>query len=524
MTIKRLILMVLTLVAIAIAGFSLFNSWQEPQFQSSLELYQTNIALQAAQWQPPKDDSGNLKPVSEAILGEKPLEAATKQYQDVREAAETNLEKTKNQLAKLESQPITTPTIPKPDPEFPPATNASRKAQQKQLQQSRNQQQKFIAELDLRLGILEAQQQQSQTAIKTWAQLPQLNIDLKLKETAAVLTGLWSDPPRLLPNAQQLIQENLEGWFSSTALTQLYQLQQRQEALSTLETAKQAAASQALVKLAIIGTIPTLTALIGMGVLIFLIGQRLIKGKAALFAQNGDRSWTTPWDVETILQVLVVGFFLFGQLVVPIFLSLLPISRPVDNVKIQAVYILVSYLLLSSGALSVLYFSLKPFLPLESDWFRFRLQDKWFLWGLGGYCAALPIVVVVSLINQQVWQGQGGSNALLQLVLESQDTVALSIFFFTAAIAAPLFEEVLFRGFLLPSLTRYFSVWGAIFVSALLFAIAHLSLSEILPLSALGVVLGVVYTRSRNLLAPMLVHSLWNSGTLLSLFLLGSNK
>jgi uncharacterized protein len=522
MTVKRLILMVLTVVAIATAGFSLFDSWRQPQFQSRLELYQTNIALQATQWEPPKDDSGNLKPAREAILGDKPLEAATNQYQDVREAAETNLEKTKNQLAKLQSQPITTPTIPKP--EIPPATNTNREVQQKQLQQSQNQQQKFIAELDLRLGILQAQQQQSQTAIKTWAQLPESNIDLKLKETAAVLTGLWSDSPRLLPNAQQLIQENLEGWFSSTALTQLYQLQQRQEALSTLEAAKQASAYQALVKLAIIATIPTLTALIGMGLLIFLIGQRLIKGKAALLAQNGDRLWTTPWDVETILQVLVVGFFLLGQLVVPILLSLLPISRPVDNVKIQAFYVLVTYLLLSSGALSVLYFSLKPFLPLESDWFRFRLQDKWFLWGLGGYCVALPIVVVVSLINQQLWQGQGGSNPLLQLALESQDTTALSIFFFTAAIAAPLFEEVLFRGFLLPSLTRYFSVWGAIFVSALLFAIAHLSLSEILPLSALGVVLGVVYTRSRNLLAPMLLHSLWNSGTLLSLFLLGSNK
>lgn len=145
------------------------------------------------------------------------------------------------------------------------------------------------------------------------------------------------------------------------------------------------------------------------------------------------------------------------------------------------------------------------------------------MWGLGGYCTALPIVVVVSLINQQLWQGQGGSNPLLQLALESQDGVALGIFFSTAAIAAPFFEEILFRGFLLPSLTRYLPVWGSILVSSLLFAIAHLSLSEILPLTALGIVLGVVYTRSRNLLAPMLLHSLWNSGTLLSLFTLGSN-
>ncbi|WP_052128482.1 CPBP family intramembrane glutamic endopeptidase [Neosynechococcus sphagnicola] len=35
-------------------------------------------------------------------------------------------------------------------------------------------------------------------------------------------------------------------------------------------------------------------------------------------------------------------------------------------------------------------------------------------------------------------------------------------------------------------------------------------------------VLGFVYTRSRNLLFPILIHGLWNSGTLLTLFILGS--
>ncbi len=51
---------------------------------------------------------------------------------------------------------------------------------------------------------------------------------------------------------------------------------------------------------------------------------------------------------------------------------------------------------------------------------------------------------------------------------------------------------------------------------------AHQNLSEVLPLTVLGCVLGFVYTRSKNLLSSMLVHSLWNGGTLLSLFLLGS--
>jgi uncharacterized protein len=524
MTIKRLILVfIMTPIAVLLAVSSLFGSWQEPQFQSRLELYQTNIALQAQAWQSEDSSDDSLQTVREAILGEQPLESATKQYQEARQSVQTNLEKVNNKLAQLRSQSEITPTPPKPLPNVPPS-KTSQEGQLKQLQQSLKEQQKLLSELDLRLGILQAQQGQTDAALKTWSELQQRpEINPEFGQTAAVLSGLWSNPPRLLPNAQQPIQKNLEGWFGSTALVKLYQLQQRQEAVAAVKAAQQEASAQAVIKLAVIATIPTLAALTGLILLIFLFAQRLLKGKASLLSQNADLPWSTPWDVETVLQVFIFGFFFMGQLFVPILLSQFQFLRSADNVRIQAFSVLVSYLLVASGALSVLYFSLKRFFPLPEFWFRFRFQDSWFLWGLGGYCAALPIVVVVSLINQQLWQGQGGSNPLLQLALESRDSIALGIFFCTAAIAAPFFEELLFRGFLLPSLTRYLPVWASILASSLLFAIAHLSLSEILPLTALGIVLGVVYTRSRNLLAPMLLHSLWNSGTLLSLFILGSN-
>lgn len=521
MTIKRLILFfVLTPIAVLLSVSSLFGSLQEPQFQTTLELYQTNIALQAQTWVPEDISEENSSAIKAAIVGDKPLETATQQYQHVRESVQTNWDKLQNQLA--QPQPI--PLPPKPLGAEPPQTQASPQDKQEKLQRSLQQLQKLRADLDLRLGILQAQQGQTDTAIQTWEELQQPWEVNPVKETAAVLTGLWVTPPQVLPNAQQLINQNLDGWFRSTALIQLYQLQQRQAALLELSAKEQEAATQALAKLAVIGTIPTVTALIGLILLVFLIGQRLLKGKAALLARNADLSWSTPWSGETILQVFVVGFFFMGQIFVPLLLSLLPIERPITNVRFQAWSVLVSYMMVASGALLVLYLSIKRFLPLPDHWFRFRLQDRWFLWGFGGYCAALPIVVLVSLINQQLWQGQGGSNPLLQLALDSQDTMALGLFFLTAAIAAPIFEELLFRGFLLPSLTRYVPVWSAIIFSSLLFAIAHLSLSEILPLTALGVVLGIVYTRSRNLLAPMLLHSLWNSGTLLSLFILGSSN
>jgi membrane protease YdiL (CAAX protease family) len=174
--------------------------------------------------------------------------------------------------------------------------------------------------------------------------------------------------------------------------------------------------------------------------------------------------------------------------------------------------------------LGVLYLSIKSYLPLPPDWFEFNWRSNWPLWGIGGYLVATPIVIVVSVLNERIWQGQGGSNPILQIVLEGKDPIAPWLFFLTAAVAAPLFEECLFRGFLLPSLTRYVPVWAAIGLSGLLFGVAHLSMSEIIPLTTLGIILGVVYTRTRNLLASMLLHSLWNSSTLVSLFILGSSN
>ena len=543
MTIKRLILVVLTIFAIAKVSLSLVESWGQPQIQSRLELYQTNLLLHAAEWQ------GNITNVAtsqeaipdvtaarNALIGTEPLKTAQKQYEEARQSAEITQSKIAAKLQELSSQEVAmSRDVAKEPLQFSPiAESPSSNPQRQQLQQSFSQVEQLIDELDLRLGILQAQQGETAAAVKTWSTLsnqssvntadPASVSEASLVQTAQVLVGLWSEPPRLLPDAESQIQKNLDSWFRYRALSQLYQLQQRQDALLSIQAQEQEIAEQAVWKLALIGGIPGFGGLLGVGLFVFLVAQRLLQGKRSILATNGDVPWETPWDWEIIWQVLILGFFFVGQLLLPVLFGLLGFNPANFTVRMKAFYVLLSYLLLASGGLLVLYLSIKPFLPVSEDWFRFKLRSNWILWGLGGYLVALPVVIVVSLINQRLWQGQGGSNPILPLALEGRDSVALLIFFLTACVAAPVFEEIIFRGFLLPSLTRYVPVWGAILASSLLFAIAHLSLSEVLPLLALGMALGVVYTRSRNLLASMLLHGLWNAGTLLSLFVLGSGS
>jgi len=540
MTIKRLILVVLTIFAIAKVSLSLVESWGQPQIQSRLELYQTSLLLHASEWQgkdtnaaTPQESTTDLTTARNALIGAEPLKAAQKQYQEARQSAQTTQSTIAAQLKELSSQQVAiAPDVAKPEPPLSPIADSPASAQKRQqLQRSFSQVEKLIDELDLRLGILQAQQGETDAAITTWTQFINQETrdvvsasDASLVQTANVLMGLWTDPARLLPNAEPLIQKNLDSWFRYRALSQLYQLQQRQDALLSLASQEQEIAEQSMLKLAIIGGIPAFGGILGVALLLFLLAQRLLQGKRSLLSINSDVAWETPWDWEIVWQVLILGFFFVGQLLLPVLFGLLGVNPANFTVRMKAFYVLLSYLLLASGGLLVLYFSIKPFLPLPENWFRFKLQSNWVVWGLGGYLVALPLVILVSLINQQLWQGQGGSNPILPLALEGQDSVALLIFFLTASLAAPVFEEIIFRGFLLPSLTRYLPVWGAIVASSLLFAIAHLSLSEVLPLATLGIVLAVVYTRSRNLLAPMLLHSLWNSGTLLSLFVLGSGS
>ena len=114
----------------------------------------------------------------------------------------------------------------------------------------------------------------------------------------------------------------------------------------------------------------------------------------------------------------------------------------------------------------------------------------------------------------------GGSNPLLELVLGSRDPLALALLAFTAVVLAPLFEETIFRGALLPVLARRFGALPGVLLSGLLFGMAHISVGELAPLTVLGIGLGVLRMDSGRLLPSVLMHGTWNAVTFLNLLLL----
>lgn len=522
MSLKRILLTLLTFFSLIPFLLTLLGSLNQPQIQANLQIYQTDFILQASEFDfnelSRENYPADLSELRSALLGQSPYKIAQDQYLEAQKLANKNLANLQSQLKALPVESLI--AIEEQEPE-------------NKLKKEIARERKFIDKLTLKLGILQIENKNFQDAITNWDSLmvasQESGIAPNIQETATVLKELWGNPSQVLPNAEAQIDKNLPGWFRYRALQQLYQVQNRQDALLNLEDEEKKLAKAALIKLVTLNAIPVFGGILGFILIIFLLVQLLLKRKQSILAHNSSKSWQTPWNGEIIWQVLIVGFLFWGQFLVillPVILAILGGLLQVDFINLglrsKAVYVLFNYLFLAIGGLSVLYFSIKPFFPLDKDWFRFNWLSNWSIWGLGGYLVALPLVLIVSLINQQLWNGQGGSNPLLFLALEAQDYVVLAIFFFTASIAAPIYEEVLFRGFLLPSLTRYLPVWSAILISSFVFALAHGNVSEVIPLVTLGIILGVTYTRSRNLLSSMLIHSLWNGGTLLSLFVLGS--
>ena len=429
MIVKRLVLGFLTLLAIARVLLSLTGSFSEPQIQGRLELYQTNLVLYASQLklEPENED---LNKVITSALGEEPTVTALEKYQQNREEAaiaKTNFKTQLNQLPEiitLDNQ-IDISLVESPETK----NNFSPQAQQLQKQIAEINQ--FIDEIDLKQGILLAKQEKITEALAIWQQLIERldEPDDQYYQTAIVLTNLWQESPEVTDNSQAIIEDNLDSWFRDQSLEQLYQVSNNETKLALLQEQEQLAATNAFFKLALISGIPVLGGFSGIILLIFLVVQLFLKKENSILATNSNKTWNTPWDGEITWQVLIVGFFFVGQFVLPLFLGVLGFNVAAASLRVKALYILFTYVLMAIAGIGVLYYSIKSYLPLPEEWFKVKLFDNWIFWGFGGYLLAIPAVLLVSLINQQIWQGQGGSNPLLYLALQAQDKVALLIFF-----------------------------------------------------------------------------------------------
>ena len=86
-----------------------------------------------------------------------------------------------------------------------------------------------------------------------------------------------------------------------------------------------------------------------------------------------------------------------------------------------------------------------------------------------------------------------------------------------AVIAAPVVEEILFRGIVLRSMRKFTPVWAAILISSVLFGVYHLNIVR-LPMPPSRVLPQESFTRRKEPAVSILVHFANNLITMLQGF------
>lgn len=98
--------------------------------------------------------------------------------------------------------------------------------------------------------------------------------------------------------------------------------------------------------------------------------------------------------------------------------------------------------------------------------------------------------------------------------LNTGDFKVRAAFLFFAVVLAPLAEEGLFRGILLPLLTRRTGPLAGMALTALGFAALHADLGTFVALAIFSVALSMAYIRTGTIWVPIAMHALFNAANL----------
>lgn len=130
------------------------------------------------------------------------------------------------------------------------------------------------------------------------------------------------------------------------------------------------------------------------------------------------------------------------------------------------------------------------------------------------YLQLMPVILLGEVFMWMIEEG------IMELMPPAEDKFAILkdlilqhpyLAFLTIGVAAPLLEEMLFRGIILKFLLKKYAPWKAIVLSAVIFGAFHLNIWQFVGAFLIGIYMGYLYWRTGSLFYPVLLHFLNNS-------------
>lgn len=142
------------------------------------------------------------------------------------------------------------------------------------------------------------------------------------------------------------------------------------------------------------------------------------------------------------------------------------------------------------------------------------------------YLGMWPVLLAVIPAYHALLRGLGFSidwqDAMVMLTADHSSPAVMAALLVMALVMAPVSEELLFRGILLPVLRRRIGVWPAVILSSLVFAALHQHTPSLAGLFIVSVACSLAAIVSGSVVTAIWLHVLFNAGnTLLALTLTG---
>lgn len=137
-----------------------------------------------------------------------------------------------------------------------------------------------------------------------------------------------------------------------------------------------------------------------------------------------------------------------------------------------------------------------------------------FALGLVAYLAAMPLIWFYSVWYQALLHAVGIDPTLQDVAaaLTDRQPWAMRLYLTVLGVAvAPLAEELVFRGVLLPAVARLTGVVPAVLIVSALFAGVHMHVPTLVPLFGIGVALSLAYLYTGSLVTAVVMHGVFNA-------------
>ena len=220
---------------------------------------------------------------------------------------------------------------------------------------------------------------------------------------------------------------------------------------------------------------------------------------------NNLYKYTLNWGE---IGILFGGFFI-GQILVAILVLLMMFVFHVDY-QTSTWFLLSSYIL--SFIFPILAFDFLATRP-KGNKLNFNFSSASFSTYILIFSMMLGMMFIVEYLTSFIPTEGFIFGKLYESFMQQMNAISIDPFALVimVAVLAPIFEEILFRGIILKGmLNNKINPYWSIVISAFIFGAIHFYPWQFLGAFFLGLVLGLVYYKTKSLLLPILMHAFNN--------------